>query len=177
MAPHRTEGRWAGGLARGLGVLVLLLPALAGAQEFSRYLSCSGSVTARGPAAGGGRGGSREAHLDLALRQANSSATIQRSNLLPAGEAMDWLSTPTLYTMTYVLPRQGTQVWVAPGWFANTVLVHYPDLKRLNQVRLAIDRRTGALSGELLNEADELLASTEMRCRALSADERAEPKL
>jgi hypothetical protein len=156
-------------LALALAAALFVPAGPAAAQEFSRYLSCSGSFSA-----GAER---QDAHLDLALRHTNATATIQRSNVLPAGEVMDYKDTPVLYTMTYRLPRQGTQVWVAPGWFANTVFVRYPDLKRLNQIRLAIDRQSGALSGQLLNEADELLGGTEMQCRARSAEELREPRL
>jgi hypothetical protein len=150
-------------------VLVLLLPGWAAAQEFSRYLACTGSFSVRGQR--------QDAHLDLALRQANASATIQRSNVLPAGEVMAYQDTPALYTMTYQLPRQGTQVWVAPGWFENTVFIRYPDLKRLNQIRLAIDRQSGALTGQVLNEADEVLGTLEMRCSGRSAQDVPPPRL
>ena len=150
-------------------VLVVACAAPATAQEFSRYLSCSGTFSV-----GGQR---QDAHLDLALRHTNAMATIQRSNVLPAGEVMSYKDTPVLYTMTYQLPRQGTQVWVAPGWFESTVFIRHPDLKRLNQIRLAIDRQSGLLTGQVLNEADEVLGRAEMQCRARSAEELREPRL
>jgi hypothetical protein len=152
-----------------LAALAALALQPARSQEFSRFITCSGTFTAAGQRS--------ETFLDLALRQANFSATIQRSNVLPVGEALEVRESPVLYSMTYVLPRQGTQVLVVPGWFANTVFVHYPDLKRLNQIRLAIDRQTGALTGQVLNEADEVLGRTEMQCRARSAEELRAPKL
>lgn len=169
MSGAATHARWRLALRRAALVAAVALCGPVAAQEFSRYLSCSGSISA-----GGER---QDAHLDLALRHTNATATIQRSNVLPAGEVMDYKDTPVLYTLIYRLPRQGTQVWVAPGWFANTVFVRYPDLKRLNQIRLAIDRQSGGLSGQLLNEADEVLGSTEMQCRARSAEELREPRL
>jgi hypothetical protein len=164
---RRQRGRAVTAVAVALSVA--FVPRLAAAQEFSRYLSCQGSFSANGER--------QDAHLDLALRHTNGRATVQRSNLLPAGEVMDYKDSPVLYTLTYLLPRQGTQVWVAPGWFESTVFVRYPDLKRLNQIRLAIDRHSGALSGQVLNEADEVLARTDMQCRVRSAEELREPRL
>jgi hypothetical protein len=158
--------------ARRRGLLVaaaLLALQPAWAQEFSRFITCTGTFSA---------GGQRsDTYLDLALRQANSSATIQRSNVMPVGEVLDYRESPVLYSMTYVLPRQGTSVLVVPGWYSSTVFVRYPDLKRLNQIRLAIDRQSGALTGQVLNEADEVLGRTEMQCRARSAEELRAPKL
>ena len=50
------------------------------AQEFSRFLACSGEFTA---------GGQRiPAHADFALRFNNRTALVQRSNVLPVGERL-----------------------------------------------------------------------------------------
>lgn len=144
-------------IATALAALAAAAPARA--QEFSRFLTCSGTFSAEG-------GAPRQAHADFALRMNTRTALIEGSNLLPVGETMNFIPTPGRYTMTYLLAPFGTRVVGMPGWFASTILVFYPDLKRLNQIRLSIDRQTGAMEGKLLNERDELLTGFEMTCRA-----------
>jgi hypothetical protein len=139
------------------------------AQEFSRYLRCEGALTADGkPAA---------ANADFALRFNNQTALIQRSNILPIGERLNYTATSFAYSMTYSQPAQGTQVLVVPGWFANTILVKYPDLRKLNKIRLTIDRQSGALEGQMLNEEDQQLATFSMHCAAMSEQDVGAPKL
>ena len=138
------------------------------AQEFSRFLHCEGALAAPArPLA---------AHADFALRFNNRTALIQRSNVLPVGETLRYVPTPALYSMTYRLPAQGTQVLALPGWFYSSVLVFDPDLKRLNQIRISIDRQTGALDGTVLNEAEQVLASFAMQCKSMSEEEVGTPK-
>lgn len=150
------------------GLMALAAATPAGAQEFSRFLTCSGTFSAEG-------GAPRQATADFALRMNTRTALIEASNLLPVGQTMNFVPTPGRYTMTYLLPARGTRVVGMPGWFASTILVFYPDLKRLNQIRLSIDRQTGALEGKMLNERDELLSGFEMTCRARDAE--APPKM
>ena len=152
--------------AAALAALAAATPARA--QEFSRFLTCSGTFSAEG-------GAPRQATADFALRMNTRTALIEASNLLPVGETMNFVPTPWRYTMTYLLRPFGTRVVGMPGWFASTILVFYPDLKRLNQIRLSVDRQTGALEGKLLNERDELLTAFEMTCRARDAE--AQPKM
>jgi hypothetical protein len=154
-----------------VGCTALLLGAVqpAHAQEFSRYLRCSGELATPDKPV--------PAHADFALRLNNRTALIQRSNVLPVGERLHYVDSPTLYSMTYRLAAQGTQVLALPGWFYNTVLVLHPDLKRLNQIRIAIDRQSGALEGLVLNERDQPLATFVMQCQVLNNADAPAPKL
>jgi len=138
------------------------------AQEFSRYISCSGSFVADGKP--------RDANADFALRFNSRSALIQNSNVLPVGETLQYVPTPANYSMTYLLRPRGTQVIAVPGWFRNTILAFYPNLQRLNQIRLSINRQTGQLQGKMLNQEDELLASFSMQCQSQSEEQIGAPK-
>ena len=140
----------------------------AGAQEYSRFLSCNGSFVADDR--------QREAHAELALRYNNRTALIQGSNVLPVGEILHYVPTPASYSMTYLLRRQGTQVLVVPGWFQNTILVAYPNLKRLNQIRMSVNRQNGVLEGKMLNEQDELLGAFTMQCKSVTEKDVEAPK-
>lgn len=154
---------------RGAALLLLAAggpPALA--QEFSRYLGCEGRLVA------GGR--TLPAHADFALRFANRTALVQRSNVLPVGDRLPYTPSPAAYSMTYRLPAQGTTVVALPGWLRSTVLVLLPDLRRLNQIRLSIDRRTGGLEGTLLNEEEQPLGDLTMQCRSLGEEDLGAPK-
>jgi hypothetical protein len=157
--------------------LALLVLALAGglalcepaaAQEFSRFLQCAGTFAAGNQTA--------PAHVDFALRFNNRTALIQRSNILPVGERLAYVPSPAAYSMTYRLPRQGTQVIAIPGWFSSTILIKFPDLRRLNQIRLSIDRQNGALEGVMLNEEEQPLATFAMQCKSASEEEVGAPK-
>jgi|GEM_PF-2663990 len=169
MKVERTEFR----LLRTARWLVFAAAAMCGttasrAQEFSRYLMCEGLFTTGGQSA--------QAHADFALRFNNRMALIQRSNVLPVGERLSYVPSPATYSMIYRLPAHGTRVVAMPGWFANTILVIYPDLQRLNEIRLSIDRQTGELEGDLLNEAQAVLGSLKMQCRSKTEAELAAPK-
>jgi hypothetical protein len=155
-------------LSTGLAAALVLSCATAQAQEFSRYLSCKGQFMAEDK--------TRDAHGDFALRSNGRTALIQSSNILPVGERLQYVATPANYSMTYRLHPQGTKVLVVPGWFQNTILVAYPNLKRLNQIRLSINRQTGFLEGKMLNEEEELLASFTMQCASLGESEVGAPK-
>lgn len=149
-------------------VLLLAATASASAQEYSRFLSCAGQLLADGK--------EREAHADFALRYNNRTALIQASNILPVGEKLTYVPTPANYSMTYLLRPVGTKVLVVPAWLQTTILAFYPNLKRLNQIRMSINRQTGVMEGKLLNEQDELLGSFNMQCNSKSADEVGAPK-
>lgn len=142
-----------------LGGSLALWTAPASAQLFHLYLDCKGDVVShdsrakRRPLAG---------HLRLALRDNNQLALIQDSNVLPIGEAMHYVPTQQAYTMVYRAPLRGSAVFRT--WSGWPIFVWYPALDRLDTIRLAIDRQSGELSGDLLNAGDESLASLEMTC-------------
>ncbi len=148
--------------------LALALAGSAQAQEYSRFLACEGTFTAGTD--------SRPAHLDLGLRFNSRTALVMRSNVLPTGEKLAYVPTPTTYTMNYRLAPQGTTLVNLPGWLQSTVLVFLADLKRLNQIRLSVDRQNGALEGELLNEKERGLGELRMQCRSRSAEYVGAPK-
>jgi hypothetical protein len=151
-----------------LGLAVGLGTASIDAQEFSRFLKCEGVVTAGGQTA--------RAHADFALRFNNRVALIQRSDVLPVGERLSFVASPATYSMTYRLPAHGTKVLAVPGWFSNSIVVLYPDLQRLNEIRLSIDRQSGELEGTLLNEAQSVLGALRMQCQSISEQDLPAPK-
>jgi hypothetical protein len=126
----------------------------AAAQYFHLYLSCSGKVTC------GGR--PHDATLDLALRDNNMTALVQRSNVLPVGERLKYQASPALYSMKMVIPDTRTKVFV--DLFRGTLYVLEPSLRRLGEVRLSIDRQTAVLEGEMIDSAGEPLALLKLRC-------------
>lgn len=166
MTVGRVVSRWR--RRHTIGALLLAAAGSAGAQEYSRFLSCAGSFSADDKP--------REAHADFALRYNSRTALIQGSNVLPVGEVLRYVPTPASYSMTYLLRPHGTKVLVVPGWFHSTILVAYPNLKRLNQIRLSLNRQTGVLEGKLLNEEDELLGSFTMQCSSKSEQDVGTPK-
>lgn len=144
----------------------LLCHVSAHAAEFNLFIRCKGELTASGK--------SKAAHLDLALRDNNTTALIQRSNVLPKGERLVYTQTPTDYTLVYKLRQPGTHYyhdWVNGSW-----VVWQPNLKRLATIRLAIDRQEGELEGELLDFDDELIGTLKMDCDAVDPDELPPPK-
>jgi hypothetical protein len=165
LQPAATRRRLA--KAAALAALCATAP-LVQAQEFSRYLLCAGSFEADGK--------KEAAHADLALRLNSREALIQRSNLLPTGERLQFTASPIAYSMTYLLRPRGTQIVVVPGWVENTVLVGHPNLKRMNQIRLSIDRQNGQMEGVVLNEEDQKLASFRMNYQSRSEAELPAPK-
>ncbi len=144
-----------------------ILPSTSSAAEFHLFLKCQGQAQVHGK--------SKAATLDLAMRDNNQTALIQRSNVLPVGERLRYQASPMSYTMLYKLPQPGThyyQDWINGAW-----VVWQPNLKRLATIRLAVDRQTGELEGEFLDFNDELLGKLAMDCTPTSKDEAPEPKL
>lgn len=136
------------------------------AAEFSLYLNCTGQIHANGKG--------KSASLDLAMRDNNETALIQRSNVLPVGERLKYKASQMSYTMLYKLPQPGTHYyndWVRGAW-----VVWQPNLKRLATIRLSVDRQTGALEGEMLDFNDDSLGDIEMDCKPTKMDEAPEPK-
>ena len=142
------------------------LAAPAAAAEFHLYLLCEGRVASRGVA--------HDAQLHLALRDNNMTALIQRSNLLPVGERMRYTASATAYTMSYRTPVAGSRLYT--DWFGTRLFVWMPDLRRLAETRLTIDRQSAELRGELLNADGDTLGQLRMQCEPRQADDLPEPK-
>jgi len=146
--------------------LALCVVAQAGAAEFNLFLNCAGKLNANGKG--------KAATLDLAMRDSNETALIQRSNVLPVGERLQYKASPMVYSMVYKLPQPGTHYyndWVHGQW-----VVWQPNLKRLATIRLSVDRQTAELEGELLDFNDDSLGTIAMSCKPMSEDDMPEPK-
>lgn len=138
------------------------------AQQFHLYLDCKGSLrTATGK--------SEPAQLSLALRDNNTTALIQRSNLLPVGERMRYTATQTHYAMVYATPRPGTTVYM--NWFGSILFVTYPEFRRVVETRLSVDRQSADLEGEMMALNNELLGTLRMSCVAQKHDEAPAPRI
>ena len=144
----------------------LATPSISSADYFSLYLKCEGMVSS-GKA-------KTKAHVDLAFRDNNYSALIQRSNILPVGEKMSYEVSPAAYSMTYRAPGAHERVYY--DWYRGYLFSWNPSLKRLALIRLSIDRQTGKLAGDILNNQDSTLARISMDCESISQEELPEPK-
>jgi hypothetical protein len=124
------------------------------AAEFHLFLQCEGQAKVAQQ--------TREVRLDLALRDNNSTALIQRSNLLPVGERLSYTQTPSTYTLVYKAPS----VWVpaSPDWQRGGWVAWQPQMNRLSTIRLAIDRQDGSLEGSLLDAKDDVFGTLELSC-------------
>jgi len=150
-----------------LGVLLAgacVVPAQA--AEFHLYLQCQGKVASKGKA--------YDAHLNLAMRDNNLTALIQKSNVLPVGERMKYVASEVAYTMTFRTPQARSRL--ALDWFSGQLFVLAAGPKRLAETRLSIDRQTAVLQGELLNADGDLLGNLRMDCQPVSPDDLPAPK-
>ncbi|MFT3822220.1 MAG: hypothetical protein QM750_32155 [Rubrivivax sp.] len=159
-AATRRRARLACGLAAALAC------GAAQAQIFHLYLKCQGEVQIQGK--------SKAAHLDLALRDNNMTALIQRSNVLPVGERLRYEASPALYSMVAKAPMQGTVVY--HDWIRGELFVWNPQLTKLQTVRLSIDRQTAELEGEMLDGKGDAMGLLRMRCQPQSNDDVPAPK-
>ena len=154
---------------QGTAAALLACGALCGtaqAAEFNLYLKCAGQLTTNGK--------SRPTALDLALRDSNTSALIQRSDVLPTGERLFYTATPVAYTMLYRLRQPDTRFF--QDWLRGQWVIWQPNLKRLATIRLSIDRQDGSLEGRLLDFNDDLIGSIRMDCDPVDPDELPAPK-
>jgi hypothetical protein len=101
------------------------------------------------------------AHLELALRDNNMSAFVQRSNVLPTGERMKYTATQTHYSAAYT-PQAGSRAYV--DWRGSWLFTWYPPFQRMAATRFSIDRQTGALEGEIVGPGGEVLGLMDMQC-------------
>jgi hypothetical protein len=154
-------------LARGVAAAALAglaLPAVA--QEFGVYLNCKGQAAASEK--------TLASRVDLALRRNSQLALIQSSNILPAGQKMKLEITPQFYTMTYKAPLRGSVIY--HDWLRGALFVWSPDLKKLETIRMSVDRQTAALEGEMLDGEGVVIGRLAMRCQPKNNDTVEEPK-
>jgi hypothetical protein len=102
------------------------------------------------------------AHLFLALRDNNMTAFVQRSNVLPMGERMKYTATNTHYTAVYQPQRTGKTFLDFKG---TALFKWYPPFEKLAVTRVAIDRQTGDLEGEMVGPEGEVLGRMDMSCQ------------
>lgn len=143
---------------------VVSLPAAA--QIFHLYLKCTGEVQVQGK--------SKAAYVDLALRDNNMTALIQRSNVLPVGERLKYEASPAHYSMVAKAPAHGSVVYY--DWIRGELFVWNPQLTKLQTVRLSVDRQTAELEGELIDGKAELMGRLHMRCDPKNNDDVPAPK-
>lgn len=153
------------GAVAAAGLIAASLCAPAAAQQFHLYLLCSGKIDTKGK--------SMPAHLDLALRDNNMTALVQRSNVLPVGERMKYEASPTFYSMTMGFAGRTAAFY---DWWRGTLWVWQPDLKRLHEVRISVDRQTAKLEGQLLDGKGESLGKLAMNCSPKTNEDAPAPK-
>ena len=149
-----------------LAAAFAVAPDRAAADYFSLYLKCEGTVASAK--------GKTPAHVDLALRDNNQSATIQRSNVLPVGEKLKYEVSPAMYSMTYRSPKARTQLYY--DWLRGQLFVWDPSLQRIAYIRLSIDRQSGELAGDIRNSDDQSLARIGMNCNKVDPQSMPAPK-
>ncbi len=138
------------------------------AADFFAYLQCEGKVRAGKDSMAG--------NVSLALRDNNTTALIQKSNVMPVGERLKYDVSPVSYSMSYQVPGvRGDSVALYDYW-RGALFVWQPNLKRVAKIRMSIDRSTGELTGEMLNAQDARLASMAMNCKAIDEADLPTPK-
>ena len=140
----------------------------AAAADFFAYLQCEGKVNAGKDSMAG--------NVSLALRDNNTTALIQKSNVMPVGERLKYDVSPVSYSMSYRVPGVRSDSVALYDWWRGALFVWHPNLKRVAKIRMSIDRSTGDLSGEMLNSQDERLASMAMNCKAIDEADLPAPK-
>lgn len=138
----------------------------ASAQQFHLLLLCNGKML-------DATGRLMAAHLDLALRDNNMTALVQRSNVLPVGERMKYQVSPVLYSMT--MGTVGRTAAFHDAW-GGTSWVWSPNLERLHEVRLSIDRQSAKLVGQLVDGNGDSLGRVAMICTPKSSEDAPAPK-
>jgi hypothetical protein len=100
------------------------------------------------------------AYLELALRDNNMTAFVQRSNVLPTGERMKYVATQTHYSASYS-PAAGR---AQADWRGSWLFTWFPPFQKMAATRFSIDRQTGQLEGEIVGPAGEVLGLMDMQC-------------
>lgn len=138
----------------------------AAAQEWGIYLFCKGKVESSGK--------SMDAHLDLAMRRNSQQALVQRSNVAPVGERFRFETSPAYYSMVFHAPQRGSVLY--HDWIRGRLFIWNPDLHKLRTIRVAINRQSADLEGELLDGRRDLMARLRMKCQAKDNETVEEPK-
>jgi hypothetical protein len=155
-------------LRRGLVVAAALAACAssASAQQFHLYLLCAGKLV-------DAKGKSMAAHIDLAMRDNNMTALVQRSNVLPVGERMKYQASPVLYSMTMGFVGRTAAFY---DWWRGTLWIWSPNLERLHEVRLSIDRNSAKLEGQLVDGKGDSLGRMAMTCTPKTNEDVQAPK-
>ena len=114
-----------------------------------------------------------DAHLELALRDNNMTAFVQRSNVLPAGERMKYTATQTHYTATYT-PLANSRAY--SDWRGSWLFSWYPPFQKMAAVRVSVDRQTGVLEGEIVGAGGDVLGLMDMQCEPKKEGEGPAPR-
>lgn len=114
-----------------------------------------------------------DAHIELALRDNNMTAFVQRSNVLPMGERMRYVATQTHYTATYT-PQPSSRAYL--DWRGSWFFSWYPPFQKMAATRVAIDRQSGRLEGDVVGPAGEVLGLIDMQCEPRREGEGPAPK-
>ena len=138
----------------------------ANAADFFLFLKCEGKVAAKGKTTPG--------QVQFALRDNNTTALIQQSNILPVGERLKYDASPVAYSMSYQVPR--TETTVLYDWWRGQIFIWQPSLKQVSKIRLSIDRQSGNLTGEMLNAKESQLATLAMVCEPINESDLPAPK-
>ena len=115
---------------------------------------------------------SGDANLELALRDNNMTALVQRSNVLPTGERMKYAATQTHYTVAFT-PSTGQATM---DWRGSWLFSWHPPFQKLAGARISIDRQTGRLEGEIVGPAGEAMGLMDMQCEPKKAGEGPAPR-
>ena len=114
-----------------------------------------------------------DAQLELALRDNNMTAFVQRSNVLPAGERMKYTATQTHYTATYT-PLLNSRAY--SDWRGSWLFSWHPPFQKMAAARISVDRQTGVLEGEIVGTAGEVLGLMDMQCEPKKEGEGPAPR-
>jgi len=100
-------------------------------------------------------------------------ALVQRSNVLPVGERMRYEASPALYSMKMLFANREQAFY---DWWRGTLFIWQPDLRRLAEVSISVDRQSAALEGELIDGTGDTLARLRMSCVPKDNETVPEPK-
>jgi hypothetical protein len=113
------------------------------------------------------------AYIDLALRDNNMTALVQRSNVLPVGERMKYVATQSHYAATYSPgPTSRANVDWRGSWFFSW----HPPFQKMAATRVSVDRQSGVLEGEIVGPDGDILGLIDMQCEPRREGEGPRPR-